>query len=1150
MLRGTTINPQAAQKNLLLLEKLYPNSLNNHRSVAVEITGEIDLAKLQQAFNYVVERHEMLRAVVQEDATGQVFKILDRIDHAKPIHLIDVPALPVIPPPEELFETLKQLHQEKFITTPFDLKQGPLWRSALVRFAPNKYQFVMLFNHIIVDEGSIGVIFKDLSACYNSLIKEDKLPDLPPVKPLGDLRFDLQHEEKMKRVGFWEKKLAHFNTTTLQTDSRPQKQFQFKGKRHRFSLPKSLIAPLEQNAQFQGCSLNQILLANLYALLFRYSGETDICLGITSSNRRHEGIEEKDLNQAVNCFFNSVPLRLIFNEKMSFTELLAQVKTALSDALKNQLPLDVVLHSAVSSDTKTALTTASLFNILLVLNRKKPTLTLDGTTATPPVELDLGLSKFPYFGINLDELDDGYQCFLEFNTDLFSEKTISRLVAHFKKSLQYIAANPTCNIAAIPLLTDDDKALIYKFNETAKPPVTELLVPDFFHAQALKFPDEIALAYHSAEYCAPVRMTYKELDEETTRLANYLKQKGVGPGSVVGVCLTRSNNLIIGILAALKTGATFVPIEAEPNPALAHKIETTGVSTILVDNTTKALFPNPTKVMVNLQNPKTNYEIHVASATYQRPAITAESIAYDVHTSGTTGELLAPKGVSVSHRSFANQLNSMFDQGLPDGTKVICTALPTFDAFFFDLLAAIATHGQLHLCFQAGRYSPQILERIIRREGINFGVFLPHILTGLNPQLPLEQVISMGGIPYADDMEIWADARPNRIFYNGLGHTETGVRVSGQRYSPNQEHTLTGPPIRNMQIFILNPANLSLCPPGVPGEIYVAGPGLAEGYIGNPELTQEKFPLVIYDQQECIFRRVGADQKGNPEVIRLYATGDYGCYREIEHGALSINFMGRKDRQIKICGVRVDLDDIETILRRNPLIKNVVVLANNTHTALTAYIVPATSDITLNSLCKHVRKQLTETLLPSVAYPKNFYIVPELPLTANGKINFRELPTPSPVITHFPQLLTPLHLTLRKIWSKVLGIEPEERININESFKELGGNSLSLATLETELNKKDGAISREHEYIGINILSQHMTIASLAEKIEILFKPTHSPTEPPQNPVLGPGVSLRNGGTVVLFPRSRSPDARRPVAQDPPTQTNKATGYTLGGKDE
>lgn len=1133
MLQRREVLPLASQKNLLFIEKLYRGSTNNNRSVAIDIIGinetiEIDLDLFKKALFKVYLRHEMLRAVVQINASQPNFLIQPEEQFQEenlPLIILKVETQ-TAPSLDDLPRTLAELKHQDFFQAPFDLEQGPLWRAVLINYNDTHYQFSMLFNHVIVDETAIGIIFKDLSAYYNAALPNSKELPPEPIPQISTLSFATPDEPS--RIQYWEKQLKNLQTFNLQTDYSSQKSFTFSGKRHRFVLNSDLMKPLEKNTAFEGYSLNQILLAALYALLYRYSGESDICLGITSANRRHEKIPEQIMSQLVNCFFNSVPLRLSFTSSMTFKKLLKEVRDTLSGGLKKQLPLDQIWQHAISHEDRAKFQTATPFNILLVLNKQKPTLTLANTTASDPIELDLNHSKFPYFGINLDELQDGsYQCFIEYNSDLFNETTIKRILAHFEQILHYLSDHPYCNISNIPLLLEEEKRLLNQFNETEQTSsIHPILFPEYVHQVALSNQEKTAIVFHH-DVSKQTAITYGELDKQSSQLASLLLTI-TSPHKMIGVSLTRSMHLPIAMIAALKSGCVLIPLEDENSQALHQKIAATKLALIITDNKTTPFFKDHEISIINVEDELVIKQLE--QCNQDLPNIHAEDLAYVMFTSGSTNETPTPKAVAVSHGSLANLITALQDQNIKPESKVICTALPTFDAILYDFIVFLVTHGQLHLTNTESRYSPLLLETIIQNFNINFGVFLPSVLCQLNPQLPLEHIISMGSAPHEDTMQHWFDAKPSRRIENGLGHTETGICLSVQQYQLKQPHNLVGRPIQNMKMFILNPIDLSICPIGIPGEIFVSGPGLAEGYLNNPELTQKKFPQLVFNEEKNAFEPPTSDTPAS-KIIRFYATGDFGCYQQL-NDTLSVKFIGRKDRQIKLFGVRLDLNEVEDILRNHPLIKDVLIMPNNEVTALSAYIVPQSSAITFDELRKHIGKFLTKTHLPPITYPSHYFMLTALPLTPNGKIDIKNLPQPQIPKNLTLQPLTPLEQSLLTLWEKVINTQIPSTA-INRTFKELGGNSISLANLEIQLNKPQSHLAFT-TYIPIgSILSQHMTIASLAHKLKPLRKMVLASN------ALGPNTYINADGMLIF--RSPKPEkAQTPERKpDPPGRDNK-----------
>ncbi len=1107
---------QAAQNTLWAGEKLYPGKMN-HRTVAVEITGEIKLDAFKETVRQIMARHEVLRANIVEgnpaclainpslDPQNKDIVPFTLIDASQTMSSSSLEEKQLTPGIEDLYNTLKKLNQEKLIDGPFSLLNGPLWRCLLIKFAENKFQFVMLFNHIIVDEQSIGIIMKDFSAIYNAIIKGES-SHLESIPPLSLMNFIVDEAEQQRRIAYWRTKLKDLNTLNLQTDFLPQESFQFSGKRLRFTLSSNLVNKLESHPDMKGFTLNQILLASFYALLSRYSGETDICIGITSANRRHKNVKEKVMEKLVNCFFNSIPIRLTLEKDKPFTELLRQVKTSITGALKNQLPIDVVFQEALTADVKAKLQTASPFDVMFVLNKKKPTLTLANTTTTTTKEADLLHSKFINYGINLDEQEEGsYRGFLEFNTDLFKEETMLRLIGHLQKIVEYIAENPQEKIADIPLLLDEEIKLLDEFNQISTTKAFEGTVADFFHEQAKAYPDDMFIVFHpkndNPESYLTERANYRIVDEFTTKLANHLVNLGVTPGQPIGISVTRSINLIIAILAVLKAGGTVVTLETESCDALSHKMKSANISLVITDHATTPLFSNNT---VNITNQETVAVINQAGAQYKPRILNPEQLAYIMYTSGTSGP--EPKGVMLMHKGFTNLLNALNAENLPPKSKVICTALPTFDAFLYDLLVALVTHGEIHLPYEDGRYIPAVIESIIGRENINYGVFLPSLLDQLNTYP--DHTITMGAVPNEEKLKkLTANPNAGVIVENGIGHTETGICLSKHKYIPGAKPNLNGKPIRNMRTYILDPQTLSRCPIGVPGELFVAGPGVAKGYLNHPELTKEKFITVVYDKEHQVFKRCPPGET-NPDSIILYATGDRVCYQLLDKNTVSAEFLGRMDSQIKMNGVRIDPGVIGSVLRNHPLVKDIVVLSNGDNTFLTAYVVPKKEGLTYETLYTEFNDYLAKkTLIPPMAYPKAFCVLSELPITKNGKIDTHSLRS-TPNLLPSPSLipLTEMQSTLQKIWANVLH-KPKEVIDINKSFRDLGGHSLLFAALNVELEKQFPELQGGY----IASVSKQMTIVSLEAAILLDSK---KPEKPPE--MITPDVYKTDNSSVIF----------------------------------
>jgi amino acid adenylation domain-containing protein len=1079
---------QGAQASLLTLERLYPGTRNNHRSVVVELLGNVHISLLFKSLEKLIARHELLRAkVVEENNTlklsAEPAGHLVPEDNSWLLHTVDATQLEPSPP-EVLNLTLKKLGQEGLVTTAFQLQTVPLWRCVLVKFSDKHYQLLMLFNHIIIDETSIGIIFKDLSSYYNALLAGHDDFELPPILSLSRLNFSLSDREQDRRVAYWRNTLNNFNTFFLVKDhSASEDVFQFFGKRVRFSIDRSMITRLKTSALGE-FSLNQLFLAAFYLLLYQYSNETNLCIGITSANRRHEGIPAETMEQLVNCFFNSIPLRLSLASDLSLRGLLQQIKANLTSALKNQLPLDQITLHALDPQTKSTLRIASPFNVMLVVNTVKPTLSFTGTKASPPVELDMGHCKFPFFAFNMDELADGsFQCFAEYNTQLFNEETIQRMIAHYTEIIAQLAQNPSAKLSDISMHTMEDKRAIAQFNQTDKAPLFNGMVPDFYHHLATTHPHHTAIVFHGRNN-QKSKLTYAELDRLASQFANYLRKFGLPAGTRVGLCLNQSIDLIIARLAIFQAGLVLVPLETGNHYSSAEsrrlKVTSADIQLIVIDQNTQAsTLPSKGLAIVDVDHPQTEAAIHETPSNYQPAPLHAQSPSYIMYTSGTTG---APKGILLTHGGYANLLNEHLHQFKaappPSKIKIISTASPLFDASLYDPLVAAASPepGELHLCQEQPhyRYSPQHLTNIIRDEEINYGVFYPELLEQLDPSLPLHYVISMGGVPTATIMGQWAEAKPNRVMLNGYGPTEAGICTSLQQVTihSNADHTLIGQPINNMRMLILD-KNFGLCPLDVPGEIYIAGPGLALGYINDIEKNQTQFITVIFDPEKQIYKKCEEHEK-HPNVLRLYASGDRGCYRLLSNGEVSVKFIGRIDRLLKIHGVQINPTAIEDRLKELSLVSNAVVIPNQTNTGLIAYII-VKPEITSSEteLRTEINTFLKKSTFSRPSYPRDIVFLTEFPRTATGKIDLHALPKPAHKSPRLDQPTTELQTELQKIWSDILRQAPED-IGVTEDFQNLGGTSLELAILA------DALMSHEKfSAIRINMLSLNTTILNL-----------------------------------------------------------------------
>lgn len=1066
----------SAQSSFLRYEDYHPGKTSHYLCYESKLTGELNIGTLQHAFARIVKRHEMLRSSLPKNSDGRTLKFDHDNAASAPIHVIDISDQQH---PSNLKDALISANQADFLNQPLDLENGPLWRAILLKTGANEWQLGLLFHPLIADQQSINILLKELGDNYNQVLKGQYL-ELPPSK------IDAANDQTddASSLLYWQQKLDDLTVTKFQTPKSFTGAMRFNGKHKAFSLDKELADKLKNASP--NAKLEQVVLASLYALLYRYTGETDITIGTTDANRASS-------NENINSCASWLTMRMLLDDNEIFSNLVRKTGEERVEALKHLMPIENLYQSVLSDRARSTLRTTAPFDVLLKFNEAAPSLALTNVNATTPSQLDLGYNDSALFQITMNQFPDGScEGFLNYNTDLFDDESIDRLLGHWQKILLAAAENTACNIHEIPLLLESEIPLIKEFNHNDTAPYySNLMTPDAFSVIANETPDSTALVFHPTD-SDPARMSFRDLDNYTNQIANFLHDNcGLKKGDHVAFSITRSINLPALTLGALKAGLVIVPLETSPGTLLTHKIKHADAKLIITDQHTNAMFEenkNEFKLgntfLLNIDNPFISRHIKNKKTSFHSANLTGDDPAYIMFSSGTSTGI--PKASLLTHGGLANLLNALHYENYPPDLKVLCTALPTFDAFLFDFLAAWSHNGTVHLTTAEERYSPEAVERIIRKEEINFAVFLPDLMSLLPPDLPLDYTISMGAAPHEGTFESWLQARPGRKIINGLGHTETGICLSLQEYEPGAEPELVGTPINNMKMFALNPQHHTLCPIGVPGEVFVSGPGLATEYIGNTELTRNKFLTMKFDSA---MQKFSPCDPRDPGAVRLYASGDYGCYQKTNQGKLSIKSIGRTDRRIKLLGVSIDLDGVEALISANKQVQAVAVIPKPDMSGLLAYVVrkPEFRKLPAKDARNALRVHLRSTPLHPVAYPKRITLLTDLPKTANGKIDLKKLPTPPE-----RELAQPHHQDLSQIlagmWRKVLGSDDVDEIDPNVTFEELGGNSIALAALEIKINR-ELPLSRRIG-AGPNSLSMNMSISSLSAAIKPLMKST------------------------------------------------------------
>ena len=1049
-----------SQQRLWFIDQLEPGNPVYNIPTALHLEGLLNTAILEKSINEVVRRHEILRTTFTE-LNGQPLQVV------APNLIL---ALPVID-----MQHISKNEQEMFvqkITTeeskrPFDLAKGPLLRITLLKLGEQEYVVLLTIHHIISDGWSMGVLIREIAVLYDAFSRGKPSP-LPPL-PLQYADFArwqkqrLQGEFIEQQLVYWKEKLG-VNPPVLElpTDySRPAVQ-SFKGSFQPIELSKSLSDKLTTLSRQEGTTLFMTLVAAFQTLLYRYTGQEQINVGSPIANRTRAETEG-----LIGFFVNTLVLHSDLSGDPTFRELLAHVKEVTMGAYAHQdLPFDKLVE-AIQPERNMSHT--PLFQVMFVLQNTpiRPIKTLNLTLT--PVQFSRGIAQFD-LTFNLFESETGIKGIIEYNTELFEDVTINRLVNQFQVLLENITNNPDQRISSIPILPDSEKdQLLVKWNATEADYPIGKCIHRVFEQQVEKNPEAIALMFKTEQ------MTYLELNQRANQLAHYLQKMAVGPEVYVGLCMERSLEMMIGIMGILKAGGVYVPLDPNyPKERISFILEDTQTPILLTQRKLSENLPQHNAKTVFLDIDWEIIDNEDSDNTVNN--IISDNLAYIIYTSGSTGK---PKGVLIQHESVVNLANTyikIFNCKIGDRVGQFFSY--SFDGSVGDIFMALLSGATLCLVDDDNRLSMSGLNKFMSEKEISIFISPPSLLAVLSEEglTKLRAVGSGGESPTKDVITRWTAV--GRPYFNLYGPTEATVIVTSylmNNLPEEAKNMLIGHPIDNTKLYILD-SKLQPVPIGISGELYIGGVGLARGYLKRPEITAERFVPNPFSSEP------GA---------RLYKTGD--LVRYLPDG--NIEFFGRIDFQVKIRGFRIELGEIETRLEQHPDIKESVVIVREDvpgNKLLVAYLVPMNEhELNINNLRDFLRQGLPDYMVPSL-----FMIIEKLPLTPNGKINRRALPAPDwsqrDLEGGYVAPRTPVENMLADVYAKILHVE---KVGINDNFFDLGGHSL-LATQ---------VISRIREVLKVELplldLFEAPVVADLALRIERAQQQSQGLAAPPIEPV-------------------------------------------------
>ena len=972
--------------------------------------------------------------------------------------VIDGVPMQVVRPPEPITVSILDLtrlptadREAEFVrwsrnrtVEPFDLAQGELFRADLVRMAPEDHIILFTLHHIICDGWSLGVLVRETMALYDAFSKGKPTPLPPLAVQYGDYaawqRSMLRAEAIGKQMTFWRERLAGAPASTdLPFDHPRPPNRSFRGKRRGVELDRQLVARLRLLCQREQTTLFNVIMSTLATLMHRYSGATDIVIGTPVANRGFREIEP-----LIGLFINTVAFRFDLSGDPTFTDFLARVRSDAVEVFSNQdVPFESVLNELGVRREKDR---SPLFQVMVAMQPPQAA-SLSSEIRVDPAVLTPRGSKFDLTLVLWEGEDGDVGGIIEYATDLFESDTIERLFRHFVALLDSVAANPLQRISDLPMLSEEEsRQAIIGWNATAAC-YPELCLHELFAEQAQRTPDAIALIFSNE------RITYRDLDERGNRLAWHLRSLGVGPDTIVGLCINRSSALVVGLLGIMKAGGAYLPLDPNyPAERLAYITADAKPRVIVTEAAFLATF-DPQQVPV-VQIDVDWPQIGANPATPPPNATTLDHLVYILYTSGSTGQ---PKGVMGTHRAVVNRLNWDVTQESSDEVYVQKTTPNFIDALWDIFMPLIRGQSTVIVPEEIAR-DPERLIDLMAREGATRIVLVPSLLRtilasskDLAQRLPKMRHWACSGEPLSVPLATAFHARlPHASLFNIYGTSEfwdaTWYIAGNQAGFANIP---VGLPIANMRALILD-ANFEPVPVNVAGELFIGGVGLARGYLGRPGLTADRFL---------------PDPYGNGE--RIYRTGDLA--RRRPDGV--IEFVGRDDHQVKLRGHRIELSEIERALESHPNLRNAVVQLRDDlpsgEPGLVAYVVG-------DSVADSALRAHLQCKLPAHMIPAYFVSLPQLPLTPNGKLDRAKLPSPQPKQEAVRKRVAPksdVEKVIADIWVQILGLKD---VGIDDNFFELGGESLMLLRVQNTINQR---LQRD---IPATVLFRYPTIRALS----------------------------------------------------------------------
>lgn len=1030
-----------AQGALWFINRFDPESPAYNIPICVRMRGQLDIEALQKALDYLVERHEIFRTFYGNNDVEGIQYV--RNSGECPLQLDDISGLEA-DEREKVLDTKIRVEASKA----FDLQTGPVLRAKLLVLSDREFCLLIMTHHITVDHSAVGLYVRQLERAYECFLN-GKEPDLPEQElQYADyviwLKENLHQEEVDKKLQVWMDRLKGFSgILNLPVDKPRPAVTSMRGEQYNFEFGLQVSSQIKNFSRGQSVSLYLCLLSAFKVLLHRYCQQDDVIVATPFANRG----DQEELENVVGCFINTLPLATDFSQISDFSSLIAKVKEVMLEAYDNQsVPLEVIVDAV---KPKRDLSHNPLFQVGFIFQ-------------DPPIDVNLhGLecdtlalhSGGAMYDLHVWMWEDGDRLcgHIWYNTDIYVEASIARMVDSFVAAVTSLTSNPQRDIRQAQLLAPAEQKMMDQWNDTAVPWPEGKSLLDLIAETVTKTPEAIAVKSDGGE------LSYAELELRSNHLANYLGQEGVSAGDFVGICLDRSADLLVALLGVLKVGAAYVPLDPDyPNDRLLYMLEQSQVAVLVTQSMLATSLPD-----YQCQHVKLDTDWDEISSSKERDHVGpgADSLMYLIFTSGSTG---LPKGVQVTHSTVVNFLAAMAQSpGLCSEDKLLAVTTLSFDIAVLELFLPLVVGATVIVAGREDSVDGQKLAELIQRHSVTVMQATPstwRMLIAAGWEGSESFKVLCGGEAFPRDLAGELLSRAGEV-WNMYGPTETTVWSTCYRLEDAESPILIGRPIANTQCYVVN-EEMRRQPVGVAGELFIGGEGVTAGYLNRPDLTQERF----------------VDDPFSSTQSTLYRTGDLVCWRE--DGTLE--YFNRLDSQVKIRGFRIELEEIEKTLLKLDNVSECAVLVRERgelDKRLVGYI-QFKDDQTMTS--SEVRSYLRD-FLPDYMVLQHLIEMESMPLTPNGKVDRKSLPDPfyNLGLDHSDDFVEPssdVEKALAQMWAEVIGLD---KVSADSNFFDIGGHSLLALGVLYRL---------EHDF-GVKLHPRDMLMNSL-EQIALQLRPS------------------------------------------------------------